>query len=130
MLARAQKLSAQDALKAGIVDSLAADHHSLMAAALQRVRELAQTGHQIPDGTVEIQGMSLGPPAAANGQVLSAEVLAIMSGAVQRAAQADSLSAALEIGYQAFADSACTAAAKEGITAFAERRKSDFSKTG
>jgi enoyl-CoA hydratase/3-hydroxyacyl-CoA dehydrogenase len=130
MLTRAQKLSAQDALAAGIVDSLAADHHSLMAAALQRVRELAQTGHQIPEGAVDIEAMSVGKPAAANGQVLSAEVLAIMSDAVQRAAQADSLSAALEIGYQAFGDSACTAAAKEGITAFAEKRKPDFSKTG
>jgi enoyl-CoA hydratase/3-hydroxyacyl-CoA dehydrogenase len=130
MLARAQKLSAQDALAAGIVDSLAADHHSLMAAALQRVRELAETRHQIRDGAVEIEAMSVGKPSAANGQVLSAEVLAIMSDAVRRAAQADSLSAALEIGYQAFGDSACTAAAKEGITAFAEKRKPDFSKTG
>ena len=43
---------------------------------------------------------------------------------------APTLSAALEIGYAAFARSACTAAAREGITAFGERRRPDFSRTG
>ncbi len=130
MLARAQKLSARDAFAAGIVDSLAADHANLMAAALRRVQELGQTRHHINDGPVAIKEMSVVAPTAANGQVLSATILAIMRRAVNQAAQADSLSAALEIGYQAFADSACTAAAKEGITAFSGKRKPDFSTTG
>jgi len=130
MLAQARKLPAQDAHAAGIVDSLASDYHGLLAAAFERVRELARTRHRISDGPVEIKQMSIPASTAANGQVLSANVLRIMSNAVNRAAQADSLGAALEIGYNAFADSACTAAAKEGITAFAEKRKPDFSKTG
>lgn len=130
MLTHAQKLSAQDALAAGIVDSLASDHDSLMAAARIRMQELSRTRHRISDGAVAIKEMRVGTPTAASGQVLSATILAIMSKAVNQAAQADSLSAALEIGYTAFADSACTAAAKEGITAFAGKRKPDFSKTG
>jgi enoyl-CoA hydratase/3-hydroxyacyl-CoA dehydrogenase len=130
MLTSAQKLSARDAFAAGIVDSLAADHAGLMAAACKRVQELSRTRHRISEGAVAIKEMRVGMPTAASGQVLSANILAIMSKAVNQAARADSLSAALEIGYTAFADSACTAAAKEGITAFAERRKADFSKTG
>ncbi len=130
MLAQAQKLSAKAAFAAGILDSLAADQAGLLAAALKRVKALVHTGHHISDGPVVIEQMSVGTPAAANGQVLSSKLLAIMSRAVNQAAQANSLNAALEIGYQAFADSACTAAAKEGITAFTEKRKPDFSKTG
>jgi enoyl-CoA hydratase/3-hydroxyacyl-CoA dehydrogenase len=34
------------------------------------------------------------------------------------------------VGYRAFGKSACTAAAKEGIAAFQERRKPDYAKTG
>ena len=49
---------------------------------------------------------------------------------MRAAAKAPTLAAALEIGYQAFARSACTAAAREGIAAFGERRRPDFSRTG
>jgi len=43
---------------------------------------------------------------------------------------APSFAAALEAGYRAFGRVACTAAAREGIGAFLERRKPDFGKTG
>jgi enoyl-CoA hydratase/3-hydroxyacyl-CoA dehydrogenase len=64
------------------------------------------------------------------GQVLSREVVEIIGKAIQQAAQAPSLKEALEIGYRAFGASACTAAAKEGITAFLQKRKPDFTQTG
>jgi enoyl-CoA hydratase/3-hydroxyacyl-CoA dehydrogenase len=64
------------------------------------------------------------------GQVLSREVLGIMERAIEKAAAANSLSEALETGYAAFGDSACTAAAREGIDAFLERRPPDFAQTG
>jgi enoyl-CoA hydratase/3-hydroxyacyl-CoA dehydrogenase len=63
-------------------------------------------------------------------QRFSREVVGIIERAVRAAAAAPTLAAALEIGYQAFARSACTAAAREGITAFGERRKPDFARTG
>jgi enoyl-CoA hydratase/3-hydroxyacyl-CoA dehydrogenase len=68
-------------------------------------------------------------PFAESGQRLSAEVIGIIEGAVREAAAARTLAAALEIGYAAFGRSACTAAAREGIAAFQERRSPDFSKT-
>jgi enoyl-CoA hydratase/3-hydroxyacyl-CoA dehydrogenase len=57
-------------------------------------------------------------------------VIGIIEETVTQAAAAPTLAAALEIGYRAFGRSACTAAAREGITAFGERRKPDFSLTG
>ena len=50
--------------------------------------------------------------------------------AVRDAAAAPTLAAALEVGYRAFGASACTAAAREGIAAFLERRNPDFGATG
>ena len=60
----------------------------------------------------------------------SREVRAIMDRAIVAAAAANRWSDALEVGYRAFGASACTAAAREGIAAFRERRRADFSRTG
>ena len=68
--------------------------------------------------------------AASGAKAYSREVVGIIEDAVRAAAAAPTLCAALEIGYAAFARSACTAAAREGITAFGERRRPDFSRTG
>ncbi len=54
----------------------------------------------------------------------------IIAAAIREAAAADGLETALEIGYKAFAASACTAAATEGVTAFLAGRRPDFGKTG
>ena len=67
---------------------------------------------------------------AAKGKVLSGTVIGIIERAVADAAKAPTLQAALEVGYQAFGAVACTAAAREGITAFGERRAPDFATTG
>jgi len=60
----------------------------------------------------------------------SREVRAIMDDAIVTAAASSRWSEALEVGYRAFGASACTAAAREGIAAFGERRRADFSRTG
>ena len=61
---------------------------------------------------------------------LSAEVAKILRDAVVTASTQKSLAAALETGYQAFAASAATAAAREGIDAFLNGRAPNFSETG
>jgi enoyl-CoA hydratase/3-hydroxyacyl-CoA dehydrogenase len=61
---------------------------------------------------------------------LSATTLRLMERAIRDAAAARTLADALEIGYAAFGASACTAAAREGIAAFGERRRPDFSACG
>jgi len=47
---------------------------------------------------------------------------------IQAAAAAAKLKDALEIGYRGFGEIACTAAAKEGICAFLEKRRPVFEK--
>ncbi|MFO1408921.1 MAG: hypothetical protein U1F06_00865 [Steroidobacteraceae bacterium] len=54
----------------------------------------------------------------------------IVDAAIVDGAAAPTWSAALEVGYAAFGATACTAAAREGIGAFGERRAPDFGKTG
>ena len=126
MLRRADRLDAVKAHGAGIVDELADDYASLVRQAVARVHALAGRPRAGLDGPVAIAPLD----AAAGAKAYSREVVGIIEDAVRAAAAAPTLSAALEIGYAAFGRSACTAAAREGITAFGERRKPDFSRTG
>ncbi len=126
MLRRAERVSAAQAHEAGIVAELADDYASLIRQAVARVNALAGARHASLDGPVAIAPFDAVDAAPA----LSHEVIGIIEDAVLEAARAPTLGAALEIGYQAFGRSACTAAAREGIAAFGERRRPDFSQTG
>ena len=134
MLRRAEKLTAARAAELGIVAELAADYSGLIDIAIRRVRALAAaarpTALQAWHGPVTIAAPSVVAPVAASGQRLSGVVVAILERAVRDAAAAPDLATALEVGYCAFGASACTAAAREGIDAFVQRRTPDFDRTG
>ncbi|MBN9463304.1 MAG: enoyl-CoA hydratase/isomerase family protein [Burkholderiales bacterium] len=130
MLRRAERLRAARAHELGIVDELADDVPALVARAVARVHALAGRRPRIPDGPVAIPPFGEGVTTAANGMKLSAIAVGLIENAVREAAAAPTLEAALEAGYRAFGASACTAAAREGIGAFHERRSPDFGKTG
>ncbi len=129
MLRRAERLSAQHAHEFGIVDALADDLPGLIGLAVERVRALSGRIVPIADAPVALAAPDPVEPRAAGGQPLSREILEILERTVVRAAAAPSLGEALEIGYRAFGESACAAAAREGIGAFMEGRKPDFSRT-
>ncbi len=129
MLRRAEKLKAAEAHKLGVVDALADDLPGLIAAAVSRVEALAGQPSPIARGAVPLTPLAPIEATAAGGQPLSREIMGILENAVRDAARASTLDAALEIGYRAFGASALTAAAREGIGAFQEGRKPDFSKT-
>jgi len=126
MLRCAGRLDAAKAHEGGIVAELADDYGSLVRKAIAHVHALAGTRRTLLNGPVAIAPLDAVPDATN----FSREVVGIIEEAVRTAAKAPTLAAALEIGYQAFGRSACTAAAREGITAFGERRKPDFSRTG
>ena len=130
MLRRAEKLKAVRAHELGIVDALADDVPSLVAAAVARVRALAGRRQPIPDSPVALPPFADDAGQAAGGATLSRATVALIEGTVLEAAAAPTLAAALEAGYRAFGASACTAAAREGIAAFHERRSPDFARTG
>lgn len=97
ILLKAEKMTVTDVVELGIIDKLADTHATLLPGATRLVGELAQKQHVIADTPVDIA-----PPAV------------------------PSLDEALEIGYAASGESACSAAAREGISAFIEKRKPDF----
>ncbi|MCM2251802.1 MAG: 3-hydroxyacyl-CoA dehydrogenase NAD-binding domain-containing protein [Ramlibacter sp.] len=130
MLTRGDRLKAAQAHELGIVDELADGCDDLLARAVARVRALAGRLPRIGDAPVPVPPFDSGQGRAADGRVLSAAVIRIIERAVREAAAAPSLEAALEVGYRAFGEVACTAAAREGITAFGERRVPDFGATG
>lgn len=126
MLRRAERLDATRAHEAGIIAELADDYASLIRQAVARVHALAGQRRAPLDRPVAIAPFD----AAGAAPPFSREVVGIIEDAVRTAAAAPTLATALDVGYQAFGRSACTAAAREGITAFGERRKPDFSRTG
>jgi enoyl-CoA hydratase/3-hydroxyacyl-CoA dehydrogenase len=130
MLRRADRLKAVRAHEFGIVDALADDPQALVAAAVARVREFAGQRTRIPDGPVALPPFADDAGQSASGATLSRTTVALIEDAIREAAAAPTLSAALEAGYRAFGASACTAAAREGIAAFHERRNPDFTRTG
>ena len=59
---------------------------------------------------------------------MSREAVAITVKTIKAGAAAETFAEALERGYQGNAEIACTDAAKEGITAFLEKRRPEFKK--
>jgi enoyl-CoA hydratase/3-hydroxyacyl-CoA dehydrogenase len=130
MLRQARKLDAPQAFELGILDAVVDDHQALLPQAVELVQQLVASPRHIPEQPVSVAAWPDTEAQSTDGQALSREVLGIMEHAIKQAAAAKSLSDALETGYAAFGASACTAAAREGIDAFLERRQPDFRQTG
>jgi enoyl-CoA hydratase/3-hydroxyacyl-CoA dehydrogenase len=130
MLTRGERLKAAQAHEVGVVDELADGYDDLIARAVARVHALAAQVPRIADAPVAVPPFAGTEGKAADGRVLSGTVIGIIERAVRDAAAAPTLESALEVGYRAFGEVACTAAAREGITAFGERRAPDFGATG
>jgi enoyl-CoA hydratase/3-hydroxyacyl-CoA dehydrogenase len=129
MLRLARKLTAPEARELGVVDALAGSYDELLRLAQARVLELREALPRPAQGAVDIPAPA-SVEAFVAGRPLSAEVVGIIESAIRDAAASRGFGEALEVGYQAFANSACTAAAREGITAFLEKRGPDFKTTG
>lgn len=123
MIIRARRLSAVDAKQLGIVSELAEDASQLFDQAIAVARQIREHGKVSLDSPVTVARVDTTTE-------YSPEIAQLMARAIEDAAQAADLSEALEIGYRAFGDTGMTAAAREGIGAFLERRRPDFSRTG
>jgi enoyl-CoA hydratase / 3-hydroxyacyl-CoA dehydrogenase len=130
MMRRAERVSAKAAHALGIVDRLSDHYAAMIEDATARVHALTGQLQAPTEGAIVIEPPRPADAVAFNGQKLSTEVTRILERAIVEAAAAKTFNAALEIGYRAFGASACTAAAREGIEAFLQRRAADFSKTG
>lgn len=130
MLLRAERLGAERAHELGVVDDLADNVDDLIALAVARVHALVSDRRSIAEGATELPAFDAAAATGADGRTLSATVVAMIRDAVRDAAAAPTLNDALEVGYRAFGAVACTAAAREGIGAFLDRRNPDFGVTG
>lgn len=130
MLLTAKKLKAKEAHDISMVDELVNDASELIPAAIKMVRRMTNVGDHISENPVQISKIPAGISKSMTGQVLSREIAGIIANTIKAAASAPSFAEALDVGYVAFGESALTAAAKEGIGAFLERRQADFERTG
>jgi enoyl-CoA hydratase/3-hydroxyacyl-CoA dehydrogenase len=128
MICLARPLKAAEAAERGIVAALADDYTDLIARAIAEVRALQGNLPRLADEEVDLPPLAVPDAPMAAGQPLSREAVAITVKTIQAAAAAEKLKDALEIGYRGFGEIACTAAAREGISAFLEKRKPVFEK--
>jgi len=126
MICLAKPLKADEAVGIGMIRKIADDYPSLINAAIDEVNRLQGNITRIPEGKIQIPQIKIPEEPMAGKQVLSKEAVAITVKTIQAGAATENLSNALEIGYQGFGEIACSDAAKEGISAFLERRKPDF----
>ena len=128
MICLARPLNAQEALDNGMVTKIVDDYPRLIRAAVEEVKNLQGKIQRIPDGKVDIPGITIPDEPTAGKLPLSKEAIAIVEKTIKEGAAADTFAQALEAGYQGSAEIACTEAAKEGISAFLEKRRPEFKK--
>ncbi len=128
MICFGRPIKAKEAAEIGMVTKIVEDYSELIKAAVEEVNNLQGRVKRISDAKVDIPEITMPDEPMAGKQPLSKEAVSIVLKTVKDGAAADSFAEALEIGYKGFGEIACTDAAKEGISAFLEKRKPEFKK--
>jgi enoyl-CoA hydratase/3-hydroxyacyl-CoA dehydrogenase len=128
MICLGRPLKAQEAADIGMLTEIVDDYPSLISAAIKAVNDLKGKATRIPEGKVAIPQINIPDEPRAGNQALSKEAVSLTVKVIQDGAAAGNLADALEIGYKGFGEIACTDAAREGISAFLEKRPANFSK--
>jgi enoyl-CoA hydratase/3-hydroxyacyl-CoA dehydrogenase len=114
MICLARSVNAKEAFDMGMVTKIEA---------VEEVKNMQGKIKRIPDQSIDIPEITVPAQPMAGKLALSKEAISIIEKTVKAGAAADTFAYALEIGYQGSAEIACTEAAKEGISAFLEKRK-------
>jgi enoyl-CoA hydratase/3-hydroxyacyl-CoA dehydrogenase len=128
MICLGRPLNATQAAEINMVSQVVDDYLSLISAAVETVNDLQGKIKRIPEGKIDIPEVHVPDEPKAGKQALSKEAVALTKKVIRESAEAENLNDALEIGYKGFGEIACTNAAKEGISAFLERRPPNFTK--
>ena len=128
MICLGRSLTVDEAAAIGMVDHVAADNTEMITAACRAVAALQGQVTRISDTPVDIPAVTLPADAFTGDRALSREAVDIAVKTIETGARAENLADALDVGYAGFGDIACTAAAREGIAAFLEKRPPRFDK--
>jgi enoyl-CoA hydratase/3-hydroxyacyl-CoA dehydrogenase len=128
MIGKAERMTVQEALEIGIVKKITKSFPDLIEAAVAEVNRLQGNIPRISEGPAEIPPFVVPDAPMAGDLPLSKEILGIIGGVINKAAAAKTLAEALEIAYLGAGDISCAEGAKEGVTAFLEKRKPQFNK--
>jgi len=126
MICLARRITAKEAADIGMVSRITDDYSEMIREAVREVNNIQGKIERIPDGSVDIPEITIPDQPTAAGLALSKEAISIAVKTIKDGAAANNLADALEIGYGGFGEIACTDDAKEGISAFLEKRKPAF----
>ncbi|TET53909.1 MAG: 3-hydroxyacyl-CoA dehydrogenase/enoyl-CoA hydratase family protein [Desulfobacteraceae bacterium] len=128
MISLARRITAKEAVDIGMVAKITEDYSEMIKEAVQEVKNMQGKIQRIHEGKLDIPEVPIPDQPMAGKLALSKEAISIIAKTIKNGAAADTFADALEIGYQGSAEIACTDAAKEGISAFLEKRKPEFKK--
>jgi enoyl-CoA hydratase/3-hydroxyacyl-CoA dehydrogenase len=128
MICLGRPLGVEEAADVGMVTRIVDDYAALISAAVEEVKNLQGKIDLIPENKVEIPVFKIPQEPKSGKQALSKEAVSLTVKVVQQGAATANFNDALEIGYKGFGEIACTEAAKEGISAFLEKRPPNFTK--
>jgi enoyl-CoA hydratase/3-hydroxyacyl-CoA dehydrogenase len=128
MILLGKPIKTQDAADIGMVDQLVDNPADLMATAIAEIDRIRNNIPRITEQAVDLPEFVIPEHPMAGKQALSMEAVTITAETVKKGAGASSLQRALEIGYNGFGRIACCDAANEGISAFLEKRRPNFTK--
>lgn len=128
MICLGKSITADKAREVGMVHTVVDNHQDLLPAAVALVNSLQGSKHRIPEGRLDLPRIHVPETPMAGKLPLSREAVEQTAATIKKAAMAGDFDQALETGYQGFGEIACLDAAKEGISAFLEKRKPKYEK--
>ncbi len=128
MIGQAQRLKVDEAKEIGMVQQITNGYPEMIAAAIAEVNRLQGDIPRISDAPVAIPEFIVSEKPMAGKLLLSKQALGIVAGVINEASVCDSLDAALEINYQGSGEMSCIEASKEGVNAFLQKRKPEFTR--
>lgn len=128
MLCLTKAITAKEAAEIGMVTKIAEDYSELIRAAVREVENIKGRITRVAEGKVNIPKVTAPEQSKIEKAGLSKETVFIIMKTIEDGAKAETFAAALEVGYRGAGETACTDAAREGISAFMEKRKPNYKK--